>query len=998
MRYRYLVWRPFFVLILLLMANLAGHAFQRSSDAILSPLPGLQVRKIPEEQANVLESRYPGWYGTWNSASGTIHRALGPSLSLGSRSINKENVEEIARRFVQENHEIFRVSGEDLKLVRAVRRCGKWFVVFARYFRGVKVWDSRVDLRFTDDGKVFLIGADTYPSLDININPGLTLESAVQSLLYSGAQLKNSELVVFPEGGESGPDFSLAWYVEVWTERPLAHYIGIIDANTGEPLLLYDDIRYDTIIGDIVGLIHPQHRSDPYVQMPFEYEWVGVFGSGGGWGISDTLGHFEIEVEGPGKRLVKTELVGNFVRVTNYAGPEGVCQDSLTPGVSDEMAWDDTNSLASERDGYFHTNVAHDHIKLVDPGFVLLDYQMPCEMNIPNYSNAYWDGYGMHFGAGGNDFGQHADVVYHEYGHGIVDYQYRPSAPSGAMHEGFADFYAATITNDSRIGEGVMTPRDLDNNMRSPEDLRGESHHDGMIIGGALWHMRENLGDVPLAESLFHFARYGLPGSPSQPDPQNFLDYLVEVYVVDDDDGDLTNGTPHGSEIALAFGRHGIGPTLDMDRYEVTDISAQADMFLDAGDTVKMVNWLRFSQAIGIGADSIVATMSCTEPSIDIIKETCTFGEIPIDSTGDNSADPFLFVVSDTLTRVIDVSFFVQLFANPIFYDTYFTVVVRVGHPEILLVDDDQGAPFEVFFESSLDSLGIKPYDWDVKSLSAPDVAVLSKFPAVIWFTGDADSATLTDEEALSLSQYLDSGGGLFLTGQNIGEDIGAHWFYSDYLKASFVGPRSLDHILEGAPGDLIGDGLTVVTAGSGGGGNQTSQDVIDALPGADTVFLYDDGVAGVRYDSGVFKTVYFSFGLEGVNDFAKGFDHRPIILKRILLWFGATVDCDEECGVQASRSLHPKLFQNSPNPFSSATGISVIFPEKGVSKNRRLEVYDVSGRMVKSFDISEKGSGKVKLVWDGRDEAGGTVSSGIYFCRLTTDNFVSSVKMVKLK
>lgn len=998
MRCRHLEWRPFLVLILLLMANLAGYAFQKPGDAILSPQPGFGLHQILEGQADALESGYPGWSGTWNSLSGTIHRAVGPSLFLAAGNITEENVEEIARRFVQENQEIFKVSEEDLRLLRAIRRSGKWFVVFDRYFKGVRVWDARVDLRFTDDGRVFLIGADTYPSLDININPGLTPESAVQSPLLAGGRLMESELVIFPEGGKSGPGFSLAWYVEVWTERPLAHIKGIIDANTGEPLLLYDDIRYETITGDIVGLVHPQHRSDPYEEMPFEYEWVAGFGSGGGWGISDTLGHFEIEVLGSGKRLVATGLEGNFVRVTNYAGPEAVCQDSLIPGVNGEMAWNDTNSLPNERDGYFHTNVAHDHIKLVDPDFLLLDYQMPCEMNIPNFFNAYWDGYGMHFGAGGNDFGQHADVVYHEYGHGITDYQYRPSAPSGAMHEGFSDFYAATITNDSRVGEGVMTPRDLDNNMRSPEDLRGESHHDGMIIGGALWHMRENLADVPLAESLFHFARYGLPGSPSQPNPQNFLDYLLEVYGVDDDDGDLTNGTPHGAEIALAFGRHGIGPTLELDRYEVTDISPPPDMFLDAGDTVKMVNWLRFSQAIGIGADSVIATMSCTEPSIDIVKGTSTFDEIPIDSTGDNSADPFLFVVSDTLTRVIDIPFFVQLFANPIFYHTYFTVVVRVGHPEILLVDDDEGAPFEKFFESSLDSLGIKPYDWDVKNMSPPDVDVLSQFPAVIWFTGDASSATLTDEDALSLSQYLDNGGGLFLTGQNIGEDIGTHWFYSDYLKASFVGPRSLDHILEGAPGDLIGDGLTVVTAGSGGGGNQTSQDIIDALPGADTVFLYDDGVAGVRYDSGVFKTVYFSFGLEGVNDFAKGFDHRPIILKRILLWFGATVGCDEECGIQTRWSPHPKLFQNSPNPFSGATSISAIFPESSASRSRRLEVYDLSGRMVKSFDITEKGSAKVKLVWDGRDEAGRAVSSGIYFCRLTTDNFSATVKMVRMR
>jgi len=948
----------------------------------------------------------PGWGGIYNGLSGTVHRALGPSIPLSDgTTITEANVETISRAFIRDMPGVFQVSDGDLKLLRATSRFGKWFVIFDRYYRGVRVWDARVDLRITQNGEVFLIGADTYPGIDVSTVALLAANDAAAALLravglkHAGSELKSHELVIFPRGVDHGEDFSLVWYVVVWTERPLAHYEGLVDARTGEVLLLYDDIRYETIVGDVWGLVHPEHRGDPYIEVPFPYEWVEAMGVGGGWGITDEAGHFEIEVVGSGERLVRADLRGNFVNVTNAAGPEGVTQDSLVPGVDGELVWDDVAAIPSERDGYFHTNVAHTYIKGIDPGFVLLDYPMPCEMNIPGLSNAYWDGYGMHYGAGGNDFGQHADVIYHEYGHGVTDFQYRPRRPSGAMHEGFSDFYAATITDDSRIGEGVMGSRNLDNDMRSPENLNGESHHDGMIIGGALWHMRENLNDFPYAETLFHFARYGYPGSPSQPNPQNFLDYLIEVYVVDDDDANLVNGTPHDYEIAQAFGRHGIGPSIVLDSVEAVDASSVPDMFLDPGDTVHTVTWVRMLQAIGFDAENVVGLVSCNDPTVTLLSTNSYFGVVPMTGTGDNSGDPISFVVSDTLTSVVDVLFSVQLLTTDMFHTTSLDFKVRVGHPEVVLVDDDEGAPYEMFFESSLDSIGIKPFNWDVSISSLPTVDVLRLFPAVIWFTGDARNGTLDDSEISLLTEYLDAGGRLFLTGQNIGEEIGTQPFYSDYLKATYVGPISDDHILEGRSGDFIGDGLTVITAGSGGGSNQTSQDIIDPIPPAEVVICYDDGVAGVKYDSGNFKTVYFSFGLEGVNDFLKDYDHRPIILKRILLWFGVTVGCDEECNSADPRSSGmPRLFQNAPNPFSATTAISLFLPGEVPAGEGRLTIYDVSGRAVKIFDLSEKNRGGISLTWDGRDGTGRMVPSGVYFCRMSAPDFAGSVKMIKLR
>ena len=122
------------------------------------------------------------------------------------------------------------------------------------------------------------------------------------------------------------------------------------------------------------------------------------------------------------------------------------------------------------------------------------------------------------------------------------------------MHEGFSDYLAATMRNDPVIGNGFFGPgssiRTIDNNMRTPDDLTGEVHNDGLIIAAALWDLRAVLGAAP-TDTLFHYARYGLS--------DNFDDYMLDVLVTDDDNGNIYDGTPNFDAIITAFEAHGIG-------------------------------------------------------------------------------------------------------------------------------------------------------------------------------------------------------------------------------------------------------------------------------------------------------------------------------------------------------------------------------------------------------------------------------------------------------
>jgi len=119
----------------------------------------------------------------------------------------------------------------------------------------------------------------------------------------------------------------------------------------------------------------------------------------------------------------------------------------------------------------------------------------------------------MLFGQGSSrDFVYDSDVVYHEFGHAVVDgtanlgffivdgqgVSYDP----GAINEGYADYVAATVSGDPEMAEYFMgaglagegSLRSLDNEFVCPDDLVGEVHFDGRIFAGATWDIREAIG------------------------------------------------------------------------------------------------------------------------------------------------------------------------------------------------------------------------------------------------------------------------------------------------------------------------------------------------------------------------------------------------------------------------------------------------------------------------------------------------------------------------
>jgi hypothetical protein len=88
-------------------------------------------------------------------------------------------------------------------------------------------------------------------------------------------------------------------------------------------------------------------------------------------------------------------------------------------------------------------------------------------------------------------------------------------------------------------------------------------------------------------------------------------------------------------------------------------------------------------------------------------------------------------------------------------------------------------------------------------------------------------------------------------------------------------------------------------------------------------------------------------------------------------------------------------LYQNSPNPFNPTTKLSYDLPKAGDVK---ISVYNVLGQQVRTLVDGYNEAGSYDVIWNGKDNSGAQVASGMYFYRINTVEFNETKKMLLLK
>jgi hypothetical protein len=206
--------------------------------------------------------------------------------------------------------------------------------------------------------------------------------------------------------------------------------------------------------------------------------------------------------------------------------------------------------------------------------------------------------------------------------------------------------------------------------------------------------------------------------------------------------------------------------------------------------------------------------------------------------------------------------------------------------PCVLVVDDDYdtyGNAYDdqAYYTAALDGLEV---GYEVRAVAddddGPPLEVLRRYRGVIWLTGRDWDHTLTSADQDALTAYLEGGGRLFVSGQDIGWDIARYRepsFYRDYLHADYLRDTSGYHELAGA--DFL-SGLAVTIEGGDGADNQRYPSDVGAVGDGVGLFRYPDGDWGaVGYADGTYRAVYFAFGFEAINAAAD----RQAVMARVL-------------------------------------------------------------------------------------------------------------------
>jgi hypothetical protein len=140
-------------------------------------------------------------------------------------------------------------------------------------------------------------------------------------------------------------------------------------------------------------------------------------------------------------------------------------------------------------------------------------------------------------------------------------------------------------------------------------------------------------------------------------------------------------------------------------------------------------------------------------------------------------------------------------------------------------------------------------------------------------------------------------------------------------------------------------------------------------------------------------RTVWFGFSFQNVRDdvISSPLD-RFELAEDVFTWFDNEVN-DDVSGDPTPKSYN--LAQNFPNPFNPSTSIKFDMKEKGFVA---LKVYNVAGQLVRTLVNDTKDAGSHAITWDGKNNRGGAVASGIYFYKMETKDFSQTKKMVMLR
>lgn len=442
------------------------------------------------------------------------------SISGNFQTERGNSDEERVRNFLLKHGPVFNIArnGSNLSFVKETSGGGTRHLHYQMRVGELPVENSEIAVRLGKDGQIRQIDGSFPEIADFSGEVRLSSAEAVamaESFLKLEKKRSDTGSEKFIHVRDRSA--SICYRVLIPARKPLGDWEIIIDGRSGE------EVSRKNL------LVFYEGKGSTYVSHPLKCD-VSV----------ETLPH-----------LVDGTLKGKFADIHNDETTNASSSDGI-------FVYPTHNLHFNEGMMYYLVNRVHDFYAGL--GYDRLDFPIKAVVRFDVlYDNAFFSVLenAMYFGDGYrfNDMAREESVCFHEYAHAarhqIVKLKYEGEA--GAIDEGQADYFSASLSDDPIIGEYIVNKmgkpwlRNLTDQNRYPENISGNVHEDGKIWGGALWDLRQVLGrqicDRLVLASLYYLA----PES-------NFQHGLNAVLLADEN----VYGGSNRDEILQVFANRGI--------------------------------------------------------------------------------------------------------------------------------------------------------------------------------------------------------------------------------------------------------------------------------------------------------------------------------------------------------------------------------------------------------------------------------------------------------
>jgi hypothetical protein len=339
-----------------------------------------------------------------------------------------------------------RADGADLQLLAVAPTSAATHVRFQQVYAGVPVVAGQVLVQYDASGEIQLINNHTLPDLQLDVAPSVDFASAAATAIArvapSGGEVRRGELAI--DGHSGTPE--LAWQIVIFAQAPPAEWHVLVSARGGQVLRFWNALTYDSGSGLRYG--------------PNPVQQTGNTGlRDNGDAASAALNNARVAVTLKHLNANTTRLIGSYVDLTGTGiDQSNICPLAYLPGQANEPSRTYNYTRDDDRFEEVNAYAAIDGVQtwFQSLGFTnILNQPIAVDVHCDNNENSFFstEDDGLHFGDGGVDAAEDADIVIHEYGH-AVQQALVPGWGTGsnteqrALGEGFGDFLAGMYNID----------------------------------------------------------------------------------------------------------------------------------------------------------------------------------------------------------------------------------------------------------------------------------------------------------------------------------------------------------------------------------------------------------------------------------------------------------------------------------------------------------------------------------------------------------------------